>query len=309
MSKVENNENPVRDEPSYPVGYANPRGDDEIDLVHLWIVMWSYRKLFLSSVILVAVIGILYFELFYNVKPTYSVRSVIEIESIIDEGERISIVDSDVLIDRIKYSKLPRFSTLSEFEQIKPLIIQTRVSPRRRVSPIRKGSDIVEIVTIVPASEIADSSRFHGQLVDEILLELNKSAELTKIGIHDNLFAARSRIVNLKGSLIGLEQDLLDEANSQVASNQALKNAIELRKANMQSEIDILTERIEYLELTLSNTGSFVLLKAGVSGNPPKFTKRTAYFMILMLSVFLALFLTMGVIFARKVKDRMATTE
>jgi hypothetical protein len=192
------------------------------------------------------------------------------------------------------------FSSLGEFEQIKPLIMATSISR------IKKGSGIVEIVTKVPAGEIADSSRFHGQLVDEIMPELNKSAELTKIGIHDNIFAARSRIVNLKGSIIGLEQDLLDEANSQVASNQLLKDEIGLRKANVQSEIDILTERVKYLELTLSNTGSLVLLKAGVSGNSSRLTKPGAYAIILLLSVLLALFLVMGVIFARKVKERMA---
>jgi hypothetical protein len=309
MSKVGNNENPVTSEPSYPVGYTNQSRDDEIDLVDLWIVMWSYRKLFLSSVILFAVIGILYFELAYNVKPTSTVRSVIEIESIIDEGERIPILELDVLIKRIQYSKLPRFSSLSEFEQIKPFIMATRVSPVKRVAPIRQESYsyIVEIVTKVPTGEIADSSRFHGQLVDEIMPELNKSAELTKIGIHDNIFSARSRIVNLKGSIIGLEQDLLDEANSQVASNQLLKDEIGLRKANVQSEIDILTERVKYLELTLSNTGSLVLLKAGVSWNSSRPIKKyKAYSIILISSLFLAPLLTMGAIFVRKVKERMA---
>jgi len=309
MDKAENTENPATIERSQLAGYVTQIPEDEIDLVDLWIVMWSYRKLFLSSTILAVVVGILYLELVYYTKPTSTVRSIIEIESIIDEGERISIVDSDVLIDRIKYGKLPRFSTLSEFEQIKPFIMQTRVSPRKRVSLEKKGSDIVEIVTKVPTGEIADSSRFHGQLADEILQELNKSAELIKIGIHNNIFAAKSRIVNLKGSIIGLEQDLLDGANSQGASNQLLKAHIELRKANIQSEIDILTERIEYLELTLSNTRSHVLLKAGVSESSKGLAKPVAYAMVLILSVFLALFLTMVVIFARKVKDRMAAAE
>jgi hypothetical protein len=310
MNQVGNDENSVTSERPHPVVYTNPLQDDEIDLVDLWIVIWSYRKLFLSSVILFAVIGILYFELAYNVKkPTSTVRSVIEIESIIDEGERIPILELDVLIKRIQYSKLPRFSSLSEFEQIKPLIMATRVSPVKRVAPIRQESYsyIVEIVTKVPTGEIADSSRFHGQLVDEIMPELNKSAELTKIGIHDNIFAARSRIVNLKGSIIGLEQDLLEEANSQVASNQLLKDEIGLRKANVQSEIDILTERVKYLELTLSNTGSLVLLKAGVSWNSSRPIKKSkAYSIILISSLFLAPLLTMGAIFARKVKERMA---
>jgi uncharacterized protein involved in exopolysaccharide biosynthesis len=71
MSKVENNANPVSTEPSYLVGFTNQSRDDEIDLVDLWIVMWSYRKLFLSSLILVAVIGIVCFELLYNPKPEH----------------------------------------------------------------------------------------------------------------------------------------------------------------------------------------------------------------------------------------------
>ena len=55
MDKMENNVNPVTTEPSYLVGFTNQLQDDEIDLVDLSIVMWSYRKLFLSSLILVAV--------------------------------------------------------------------------------------------------------------------------------------------------------------------------------------------------------------------------------------------------------------
>jgi hypothetical protein len=43
-----------------------------------------------------------------------------------------------------------------------------------------------------------------------------------------------------------------------------------------------------------------------VSGNSPGLAKPVAYSMILILSLFLALLLTMGVIFARKVKERMA---
>jgi hypothetical protein len=300
MNQVGNDENSVTSERPHPVVYTNPLQDDEIDLVDLWIVMWSYRKLFLSSVILVAVVGILCFELAYDPKSMSTVHSILEIESFIDDGKRISIVDPDVLIKRIEYSKLPRFSSLGEFEQIKPLIMATSISR------IKKGSGIVEIVTKVPAGEIADSSRFHGQLVDEILLELKESAELIKVGIQDNLFSAKRSIVNLRGLIIALEQDLPDGTDSQVASNQSLQDEITLRKANIQSEIDILTERVKYLELSLSNTGSLVLLKAGVSGNPTGVAKPVAYSIILMLSLFLALFLTMGVIFARKVKERMA---
>jgi hypothetical protein len=300
MNQVGNDENSVTSERPHPVVYTNPLQDDEIDLVDLWIVLWSYRKLFLSSVILVAVVGILCFEFAYDPKSMSTVHSILEIESFIDDGKRISIVDPDVLIKRIEYSKLPRFSSLGEFEQIKPLIMATSISR------IKKGSGIVEIVTKVPAGEIADSSRFHGQLVDEILLELKESAELIKVGIQDNLFSAKRSIVNLRGLIIALEQDLPDGTDSQVASNQSLQDEITLRKANIQSEIDILTERVKYLELTLSNTGSLVLLKAGVSGNPTGVAKPVAYSIILMLSLFLALLLTMSVIFARKVKERMA---
>ena len=118
MSKVEKNKNSVTGEPSYPAGDTNPWQDDEIDLVDLWIVMWSYRKLFLSSVILVAVIGILYFEFAYKAKPgsTSTVRSLIEIENIVD-GKRLPVLVPDVLIKRIEFTILPKLSSLSEFEQ------------------------------------------------------------------------------------------------------------------------------------------------------------------------------------------------
>ncbi len=226
MSKVENKENSVTNEPSYPVGYANPWRDDEIDLVDLWIVMWSYRKLFLSSGILVAVIGILCFELLYNPKPasTVTVRSVIEIESIIADGRRISVVDTDVLIKRIELAMLPRISSLSQFEQIKPHIMATKVFP------ISKNSNIVEIVSQVAAENRIDLSLFHGLLVDEVIQELKKSTELLTAGVRDTLISVKSRIVNLEGLIIALEQGLLDEVNSQVTSDQSFQNEIALKK-------------------------------------------------------------------------------
>jgi hypothetical protein len=301
MEKVENNENPAKSESSYPAGYAKQWRDDEIDLVDLWIVMWSYRKLFISSVILVSAIGILCFELLYDSKPASKVRSVIEIESIIIDGRRMLVVDPDVLIKRIEFAMLSRISSLNEFEQNKSLIMATKVS---RIS---KDSDIVEIVSMVPARDLADLLPFHGQLVDEIMLELKKSAELLTAGVHDTLFSVKSRIVNLNGLRIALEQEQLGEVNSQITPNQSLQNKIALSKANIQSEIDILIERVKYLELSLSNEGAHVLLKAGVSSNSKRFTKPVAYTMIFIMSLLLALFLTMGVIFARKVKERMAT--
>jgi len=305
MSKTENNENSVTSEPSYPAGYTNPWRDDEIDLVDLWIVMWSYRKLFLSSGILVAVIGILCFELLYNAKSvsTVTVRSVIEIESIIADGRRILVVDTDVLIKRIELAMLPRISSLSQFEQIKPHIMATKVFP------ISKNSNIVEIVSQVAAENRIDLSLFHGLLVDEVIQELKKSTELLTAGVRDTLISVKSRIVNLEGLIIALEQGLLDEVNSQVTSDQSFQNEIALRKASIQSEIDLLTERIKYLELSLSNEGSHVLLKAGVSSETRGSKRPVAYAVIFMLSVFLALFVTMGVIFARKVKDRMVAAE
>jgi hypothetical protein len=274
--------------------------------------MWSYRKLFLSALILVAVIGIVCFELLYNAKPasTVTVRSVIEIERIIIDGRRISVVDAGVLIKRIELAMLPRISSLSQFEQIKPLIMATKVS-RVNISKVKasrrsEDSNLVEIVSKVPTRNIDDLSRFHDLLVDEVMQELKKSAELLTAGVRDTLILVKSRIVNLEGLIIALEQSLLDEVNSQVTSDQSLQNEIAFKKANIQSEIDLLTERIKYLELSLSNEGLHVLLKAGVSNNTRRLTNPVAYGVIFMLSLLLALFLTMGVIFARKVKERMA---
>ena len=298
MGKVENNENPGTNERSYLAGYVEQRPEDEIDLVDLWIVMWSHRKLFLSSAILVVVIGILCFELFYSPKSISTVRSIIEIESIILDGNRISILDPGVLTKRIEIAKLPRFSSLSEFQQIKPSILTTTASP---------GSNIVEIGSKLPTGDMVDLSRFHGQLVDEILMELNASAQLLKAGIQESLFSVKSRIVSLKGMLITLEQGSSDGVNSGETSNRLKQEEIALRRSNFESEIEILTERMKYLETTLSKTGSRVLLKAGVQENSKGLAKPVAYTMILILSLILALFVTMGVIFARKVKERMAT--
>lgn len=302
MGKVEKNDNPVTIEPSYPAGYIIQGREDEIDLVDLWIVMWSYRKLSLSSAILFIMIGILCFEIFYNSTPTSSVRSIIEMETIIDDGKRIPIVDPDILSKRIEYNKLIRFSSRSEFEKIKPLILATSATP------IGQGSPLVEIVSKVPPTgDITLLSRFHDQLLDEILLELKSSAESLRTGDANTiLLSLKSSIANLNGLMLILEQDLAGGGGSQVTSNQSMRDQIALRKANIESEINILTERMEYLNFPLSNMESQVLLKANVSEESKGLNKTFAYLMIVMLSLILALFLVMSVIFTRKIKERIA---
>ena len=303
MREGENNKKPLAVEPSLLAGYIYQGREDQIDLVDLWIVMWAYRKLILSSLVLVAVIGILCFELFYNVKPASkvkpasTVRSVIEIETI----KRIPIVDPDVLIKRIEFTMLPRISSLSEFAANKRLIMTTSAS---RIS---NGSNIVVIANKIPDGKVADISRFHDQLVEDILQELKESAVLLTANVHDAIFKARKRIIVLDGSKINLERELLAKANSQDRKHQERVDELTLRKTNIQSEIDLLTQRIEYLELQLLNTGSRVLLKAQVLEKPLSSSNRTlAYSVIVMISIFFAALLTMGVIFARKVKERMA---
>lgn len=300
MGKVGSKEGPGKIDPSYPAVYINQWQEDEIDLVDLWIVMWSYRRLFLSSAILVVVIGILCFELLYTAKPTSTVRSIIEIESVLSGQRRILAIEPDVLINRIEYSKLPQFSSRVEFEQIKPVIMSTTVSR------IKRGSNIVEIVSEASAGDVGDLSRFQGQLVDAILLDVKKASEKVSAGVNDTLYSLKTSIVQLRRNVAELERDLIKEANRNVASNKLVLDNIAARKTSLETEIGILTERIENMELTRSNAGSLVLLKAGVSVNPPRFSKRIAYPMILMLSLLVALFITMGVIFARKVKERMA---
>ena len=177
-----------------------------------------------------------------------------------------------------------------------------------KVSQLSAGSSLVEIVSATPNGDVVDISRFHDQLVNDILLELEKSAALLPDDVHDAIFSAKSKILELKELIYTLEQELFNRANSQVTSDQPIQVDIALRKVNIQSEIDLLTKRIQFLESKSSNTGSLVLHKAGVSSDSTRsrLAKPAVYSMILMLSVFLGLFLTMCVIFARKVKERIA---
>jgi len=310
MSKVENNTNPEAAEPSYLVGFTNQSRDDEIDLVDLWILMWSYRKLFLSSVILVTVVGILYFEFTYKAElsSTSTVRSIIEIEKITFKDQRILVLDPDRLMKRIEFTMLPKLSALNDFGHIEQLIMTTKVSQLSEKNS--KENSMVEILTEGSDGDVVDISRFHEQLVSDILRELEKSAALLPPNdSHNGIFSAKSRIIKLKRLILDLEQELSDRANSQVESNRPYQVDIASRKVNIQLEIDLLTERIQFLEAKPLNTGSLVLLKAGVSENssPHRLAKRSVYALILVVSFFLGLFLTMGVIFAGKVKERMAT--
>lgn len=286
----------------YTVNSTQLVQEDEIDLVDLWITMWSYRKLFLSSAILVAIVGILFFELLYNEKPTVTatVRSIIEIGSKTVSGTQFLVESPDVLAHRIEISKLREFSSMSSFSKISSFIMSTSIIPYHK-------THMLEFRNVVPVSAVTEVSEFHGQLVEAILLDIKEASNSLMAGTRDTLFTVKSRMIELRGLQISLDQDLKASDHSGAGLSQSSLYEMELRKENIQAEIDILQERAGNLEQMLSDTGSVILLKADVSEKSTSgMNKPQAYSLIIVTSLVLAVFVTMAAIFIKNVKQRMA---
>jgi hypothetical protein len=207
--------------------------DDEIDLVDLWLFFWSRRKLFVSSTILIAMVGIVVFEMYYGPRQVTMVHSVIGLQNAVVNGKVVSTVTPDALAKRIEYIDLPRIAAEQENNQIKPMILATKAVPI-------KGTNMVEITSEAPDSAISDVTKFQGQLVEEINLELRGLSYSLSGDISDRMYSLNRSVISLKRLTSELNLGLWPGVEEQDSSSQSFRDQPGQRKKQITTELDSL---------------------------------------------------------------------
>ena len=280
-------------------GHRALEQSDEIDLVDLWLFFWDQRKTFLSSALLIAVVGIVGFSLVYDPKPVSIVHSIIEAQSVVVDGKIVATLSADTLVKRLEYVDLPRLASQPEYKQIKPVILATKAVPVN-------GTNMVEITSETPDSAIGDVAKFQGELIEAIRSELEDSPYSLSGDISDRIYSLNSTVISLQRLISELDRELGIGAESQDLSGQSLWNQLDQRKNHMTTELGSLSRDLEYLESALLIVEPRILVRGQVSSKTGGIQSSTAYSLIIVMALFSAIFIVVAAAFVSKVQARMA---
>ena len=270
---------------------------DEIDLVGLWLFLWEKRKIFFSSAILILVIGIVGFKVFYESRQVSTVRSLIVIDNKAVGGGPLSL--SVQLASHIEYVILPKMALLPDYEFVKSYALATKATPVA-------GTNMVEVTSQVAGNDTDDLVKFQNQLVGIIYAELNKSSYSLSGDTGSSLASLNVSAVRLQQLISALDRDAGLTADPQDVSYQLFLNQLEARKNGLSKELDDLTISLNDLESALTLFEPHIAVSGQVSSETAGIKPRTAYSLIFMLAIFLALVIVVGSAFVSKVQDRMA---
>ena len=271
--------------------------DDEIDLVDLWLFFWGRRKLFVSSAILIAMVGIVGFKLFFESKQVQIVHSIIEVQSVVVDGKIVTTLSPDNLAKRINYVDLPRIASEQEYNHIKPIVLATKAAPINK-------TNMVQITSEVPGSSIGDVTKFQDQLVEEIYSELIGSSYSLSGDISGRIYSLNRSVISLQR--VTSDLDLWPGAETQDAASQSFRDQLDRRKKQITTELDSLSIDLKYIESTMPKVEPRILVKGQISDKTVGMKSSTAYSLIIFLAFFLAIFIVVGATFVAKVQDRMA---
>jgi len=278
-------------------GHRALEQSDEIDLVDLWLFFWDQRKTFLSSALLIAVVGIVGFRLVYE--PKSIVHSIIEAQSVVVDGKIVATLSADTLVKRLEYVDLPRLASQPEYKQIKPVILATKAVPVN-------GTNMVEITSETPDSAIGDVAKFQGELIEAIRSELEDSPYSLSGDISDRIYSLNRSVISLQRLISELDRELGVGAESQDLSGQSLWNQLDQRKNHMTTELGSLSRDLEYLESALLIVEPRILVRGQVSSKTGGIQSSTAYSLIIVMALFSAIFIVVAAAFVSKVQARMA---
>ena len=278
-------------------GHRALEQSDEIDLVDLWLFFWDQRKTFLSSALLIAVIGIVGFRLVYE--PKSIVHSIIEAQSAVVGGKIVATLSADTLVKRLEYVDLPRLASQPEYKQIKPVILATKAVPVN-------GTNMVEITSETPDSALSDVAKFQGELIEAIRSELEDSPYSLSGDISDRIYSLNRSVISLQRLISELDRELGVGAESQDLSGQSLWNQLDQRKNHMTTELGSLSRDLEYLESALLIVEPRILVRGQVSSKTGGIQSSTAYSLIIVMALFSAIFIVVAAAFVSKVQARMA---
>jgi hypothetical protein len=271
--------------------------DDEIDLIDLWLFFWGKRKIFFFSAILILVVGIVGFKMFYEQKQVSTVRSLIVLDNKVVGGAPVAF--SVQLARRIEYVVLPQMALLPEYELVKSYVLATKAIPVA-------GTNMVEVTNQVSGNDTDDLVKFQSQLVEQIYAELNNSTYSLSGDISSNLASLNNSAARLQQLISALDREAGLTVDPQDVSYQLFLNQLESRKNGLSKELDDLTISLNDLESALTLFEPHIAVKGQVSSKATGIKPGTAYTLIFVLAVFLAIFIVIGAAFVSKVQDRMA---
>ena len=288
-----------------PVYYVQPSESDEIDLVDLWITLSRHKKSFLTSALLLMAIGVLFVTLFYQEK--YLLRSIIEIESVRIYDRPMQIDTPESIINRFEVAILPELVKSNLDNPVSGLLAATKAS-----NP--KDSKLVVIENKVPLSQQEIFTGFHDQLISEIFSDLDRKVSFAKNKLRTEIALNNNKIEEIRVNTKILDQEL-EERSSIIRQTsespelllRSLENEIAFKKQVIEKEIELLSSRVNQLLYELKHSGPRVLKRGSLAIKPSGLSRIGAYLLVIVGSLFLAFFVTVGVIFLQKVKQRRAS--
>jgi hypothetical protein len=288
----------VRESAGLP-DYRTSIPDGEIDLVDLWLFFWGRRKLFVSSAILFAVIGIAGFEMLYVSKQMVTVRSVIEVQELLLGQTDVTIQYANAFSKRIKHADLPRVASIEEFKPIKSHLMSTSINPI-------KGTSLIELVTVAPVGLSTEVSRFHVQLTEKIVSELKSSSRELNADLHYQFNELGGGVAQMQDMMEGLKAVVRRNAAVQNLSNQPNQIEINVKMGDLSAQLIETAKGLKVLGLMLRDINPRALDVASISERSIGMKKPIAYSLIIILSIFAGIVVILVDSFASRVKDRVA---
>ena len=279
--------------------FDTSRHSDEIDLIDLWIFFWNRRKVFASSVILIAILGIVCFELVYVPKEISSVHSMIEVHEGLPNQANAVIAFTGMLARRMNIVDLPRHASAQEFDAVRSYVLSSSVGAI-------PGTSFIEIVTNTPAGSIDGVVKFHRSLLAQIVTKLENTPFHLNDDLENKSESINRGVIRLRSLMRDLDDLLRRDDNTQLFSSPSIQDDVNTRLTLLTAQIDELSQSVSTLDLGQQKVHPRVLAAASVSQKTAGLKKSVAYVLICLLAVFLAIIIIVGSTFAAKVKERMS---
>lgn len=285
-----------------PVYYVQPFQGDEIDLVDLWIIATNYKKIFLVSAFVLVTFSLIAVTIKFT--PAYPFKSILELRSV--PGEIGFAKSSASLIARTELSILPRMKAQTTDESLLEKIDSVKLS-----NPT--GTGLILVDNLVLSGQEKAYADFHQKLLDEIIAgEVQRLLPVRQKMQTESLLIVQ-RINNIKADLSVLDREFevrTASINAQFEEpDQSLKDLekkIRVEKSPLQIDMELLSSQLSEIELQKKMLLPSIVLQSVMSDEPKGLSIVVVFVLAIFMSLFLALFVTMGVIFSQKVKQRRA---
>jgi len=270
---------------AYSAHYVFPTQEDEIDLIDLWRALVAQKKVFIIGLAVALIVGLFGMAKLYQ--PKYSVSSMIDVGPMMVDGEKVSGTFVETLVDKIEAEKVSLVLSDTFFDQTRQYVSGTSISLKKRTSLINISNKVL------PESREA-AVEFHRRLAAMIMEDLHKSYRLFNLEENNSLLSIKSQLNSIKSGLYYQEDGETGKRTS-ITDEKFLKR-----------ETELLEQAAANLEAALAVASPAVITLAEVSSSPVGVTPKTAYTLVLVVSLFFAFFMVILVILIQKIRQRLA---